>query len=252
MKHLIIEENYSHLYSQSQQEMYQDLTLSQLPGKYLGQRLKKFYEEAFSFWHFHWDKAFKEIGLNFEVTCEEFFRHEFILVLSYKKKIVGVALMDSFDLSNSIHRRHSYFKNYPEIIVEKLTKISHGALARTFGYLAVDPQYRKNYRLADILLGLAVNKVLSEPNPFLITYTRNTRKTHELTYRLGAIPVAEGLTIRGEGSDFVYFDRSSLKALLEHPQYSVIKSLWDRRIVDLSDEDNFNLYKGALNDESYL
>ncbi len=252
MRHFI-KEHYSHLYSQSQLEMYQDLSLYILPGKYWGKRLKSIYHQAFSFWHFHWNKAFTEINLQMSSTSEEFCRHDKAIVLVHRDKVVGLALVDRFDLTNPIHRKHNYFSNYPELIVEKLAQVSRGVITRTFGYLAIDPEYRKNYALADIILGLAVKEINCESNPFMITYTRNTRKTNELTYRLGAKCIGERLLVRGEDSDFVYFDHSSLEVLKQHPQFAVIDRLWEKRITDpLSEAYENQFLKGELNEESQL
>lgn len=245
-----IKDNFSHLYSQSQVEMYQDLSLYIFSGKYAGKALKRIYSEAFSFWHVHWSKAFDEIKLNFSSASDEFCRHDQIFALTFQDKVVGVVLMDSFDLTNVVHRRHSYFSNYPDLIIEKLAQLSGGGLTRTFGYLAIDPEYRKNYALADIILGTAIKRVTAEINPFMITYTRNTRKTHELTYRLGAKCIGERLKIRDEDSDFVYFDRSSLEVLKQHTQYPVMNFLWGKRITDIIYENQF--HKGEINEESHL
>lgn len=238
------------LFLPSQQEMYSGLSCYILSGKYWGWRFKNIYDQAFLFWHSHWAKAFSEINIEFSSTSEEFCRHEQFIALVYQDQIVALAMMDCFNISNPIHRRHSYFSNYPDHILEKIKSHSDGKPVLTFGYLAVDQNFRKNYHLADIVLGVAVKNLVHSSFPLMITYTRNTRRTHELTYRLGATSIERNINVRGEGSDFVFFSKDSLAVVNQHACRDVIQNLWDSRNCDtkiiLSNE---QLIKGDQSEE---
>lgn len=220
-----------------------------LPGKLMGAKYQDIYEEIFRFWIAQWQKTFSDLGINFAEVSDEFCRHEEITALLHEEKVIGCVLLDQFDLANQVHLKHHYFANYPKSVLEKLATISTGRPIMTVGYLALDPTYRQGQGVTDLILGLAVRRFLHSDCQALITYTRNTRRTHELTYRVGAIPVAQNISVRGEPSDFVYFDRTSIAKLNQHEHVEIMDKLWREKIfMESKNIQPINLNKG-LKDE---
>ncbi len=211
-------------------DIMRDLRYCLLPGKYCGLQHQSIYSDLFKFWQHHWSNAFLEIGVPFSMTSDEFCRHEEVTCLVYKNRIVACALLDYFDLESTVHKAQHYFLNYPEDILNKITALSAGHPVLSFGYLAVAPEFRGKFRLSDIILGLALVRMNESVSSLMISYTRNTRKTNDLTYRLGAKAIVRGLEIRGEPSDFVYFTGPDNSTLKSHDNYSQIKSLWHDKI----------------------
>ena len=207
-----------------------DLQYCVLPGKYLSQIHRQLYAEIFKFWHKSWSRTFSEIELPFAATSEEFCRHEEVTCLTYKGFVIACALVDYFDISNPVQQNHSYFANYPVDVLKKVNLASKNLPVFTFGYLAIDPDFRKQHALADLIVGLAVRRIQESANPLMITYTRNSRKTNDLGYRLGAHVLASNLVVRGESSDFIYFDTASMQTILHNESYSIMQKLWDEKI----------------------
>ncbi len=213
-------------------DLIQNLKFCHVSGRYFGSQLNDFYQEVYHFWKAQWLNAFNEINTEFSNNSEEFCRHSDITALLYKDKVVAITLLDVFDISNSVHTDHKYFSCYPADVLKLAKDLSGGAPVFTAGYLAIDPNFRKNYQLADVILGLAVKRLSESPFKIMLTYTRNTRKTHELTYRLGAKSFQQGVKIRGEDSDFVYFDHSSMDLVRNNEAYPLIEALWQQQIAD--------------------
>ena len=83
----------------------------------------------------------------------------------------------------------------------------------TMGNLTIAPGWRKSqigFGVSEILLGLATKRFLASPATALITYTRNNRKTHDLVYRHGGIPLLQGHVSYGHESDIIAIYRVQL------------------------------------------
>jgi len=237
----------------NQAETYPQLRCCVMPGKYFGYENLGLYSSLYSFWHQQWSETFSEIGIPFDQMSEEFCRHEEIVGLLYDDKIAAVVLLDCFNPSSIVHQKHRYFVHYPSWVVEKIQSISQGRPVLTAGYLAVDPAFR-GCSLSDVVLGLGVMRLKESPCDVMITYTRNARGTNQLTYRVGGQAIVQNQMVRGEPSDFVYFDESSPLVLEKNSVYGVIQDLWNRKIyIPSSNLQSLKQpsVKGTLNDIRY-
>lgn len=211
-------------------DFYKEIQYCVLPGRYSGSAHRSLYSDLYRFWRVSWAKAFFEINKQVSLPVNEFFRHEEVTCLTYKNSVVACALIGYFDIDNPVHLEHQYFENYPEEVLHKIKSLSNSMPVFTFGYLAIDPTYRKDHMLADIIVGLAVRRIQESENPLMITYTRNSRKTNDLGYRLGAKAIAKNHIANGESSDFIYFDSSSMQTVLHNEAINQINDLWRRRV----------------------
>lgn len=232
----------------SEQEFYDSIQQNQIkyvvvPGKHCGPEFVPWQNRLFDFWHKVWSDTFKQISIDFSPHSEEFCRHEEITSLVQGPNVIGVAATDVFDLSNPIHLKHHYFANYPDQVIHRLQNITGDRPVMTFGYLGVADSYRHKFGVSDLLLGLSFIRLLHSRAEIMITYTRNTRRTHDLTYRIGAKSIAKNLEVRGEPSDFVYFDRKDVETLMNHRLFAQMVHLWQNKIF----EPSFNLEKEKTN-----
>lgn len=201
-----------------------------LPGKYFGNTHAGIYRKLYEFWQWQWTATFNEIGLDFSPTSEEFCRHEEVTCIINNDQIVACALLDYFSIDDIVQSNHHYFNNYPPSVKSIIQRLSQDRPVFTFGFLAIHPDFRKHYCLSDVILGLAIKRVQELTDSILITYTRNTRRTNDLTYRLGAKTIVKDLIVRGEPSDFVYFNETSIESTNRHPLHPQILELWDKKI----------------------
>jgi hypothetical protein len=220
---------------------FYDLVCFELPGKNCEVNHRVQYQKLFDFWYRVWQQTFTEINLSFSQFSDEFCRHEYAIALFHKEEVIACVLVDQFDLQNKVHLKHHYFANYPEEVIQNLSNRALGKPIMTVGYLTLDKKYRKFDGLTDVVLGLAVKKFLESENHILISYTRNTRRTNDLTFRLGAKIILADVMVRGEPSDFVYFDKSSDKKFMEHSKYHIIMDIWESKFQKGPDKLNSTL-----------
>jgi len=206
------------------------------------------YESVFSFWHSQWANTFQEISLDFKMAENEFMRHLRADALFINNRPAAIVLVDELNPSLQVHKNHSYFHNYPPQILDKIAKLAPGDPVYTMSYLAVDQIYRKKYQLPDLLLSMTLQNLFYNQNRIVITYTRNLRKTNDLTYRLGAKSLAQSLVVRNEPSDFVYFDHECLHHLIRHQNFEqtqFLKNPKQNNRNKTSDIGNYVLQKGV-------
>lgn len=205
------------------------------PTKLFNRNYELTYENIFHFWKKNWKFAFSEIKKQFSDTSEEFCRHETAITLWINGQVIGCVLMDRFNICSAVHTQHQYFLKYPESVIEKIRRRSRDNFIQTVGYLTIDQNYRQQPGLTDLILAMAIKYFLESSDEILVTYTRNLRKTNELTFRLGAKNFAQNILINNEPSDFVYFDASSEDFLQKSPYNDLIEKIWKQRILILSE-----------------
>lgn len=202
-----------------------------MPGRYLGQNYKNIYSDIYQFWRSQWLNVFQEIHEPFSGGSEEFCRHEEVTCLLYKNKVVASALLDYFDINNSVYCKHSYFSYYPEEVIEKIKDLSEGKPIFTLEYLAVDPEFRKKFHFSEIIFALAVHRLQESNSSVMICCTRNSRKINELSYKLGAKPITQNYMVHGEPADFLYFNKSaSMPVVSQHETHGYVQKLWDEKL----------------------
>jgi hypothetical protein len=213
---------------------FQDFYCVLLSAKTLNSDCHELSEKVYDFWYQNWATTFSEIGHKFSATSEEFCRHDEVVALIHKNHVVACVLLDKFDLSSQVHLKHKYFLNYPETVLRQLRFLSAGAPVLTVGYLTIHAEYRGTLGVSDLVLGLAVKRFFESRCKIMISYTRNSRKTNQLTSRLGARTIEKNLTVNGEPSDFVFFDQSAYEILCTSPHSILIDLIWKDRLFNLT------------------
>lgn len=170
----------------------------------------------------------KEMGVHYsdEFMCQE------IVCIFHKDVVIGLFMFDWYNLSFAAHREHSYFRHYPPFILDQLQHLSH-AQVMTMGNLTIAPSWRKSqigFGASEILLGLATKRFLASPATALITYTRNNRKTHELVYRHGGVPLLQGHMSYGHESDIIAIYRETVKPTSITGIPELVELFWQNRI----------------------
>ena len=205
--------------------------------------------QIYNFWRSSWTKTFSEIDQSFSQTSEEYCRHHKVVSLRYQGEIIACALLDLFDLHSPIHKDHKYFLAYPENVFTDFLKLSEKGPVMTVGYLTVDPRFKLQPFIAQLLSGLVLKYYYSTDVQLLITYTRNTKRVNQLAFRFGGIPLAENLIAFGEPTDFVYFSQLQYQNLKLHPYYDDFYFFWNERLEIKNDNSLDKLNKRRPNNE---
>lgn len=193
----------------------------------------KLFNQVYRFWHSIWSKTFKELEGREVLYSDDFDRHDEITVLTSEQQIIGILLLNWYDLRCEAHRSHSYFSAYPELIVRKMLKDGDHMIF-TMGNLGVHPEWRKTKvgpLISDLLVGLACKRFLDSDGQRWCSYTRNDRKVNELCYRHGAKCLAADLTEHNVSVDIVSASREEIVVAHEPESGALIEELWAKRVI---------------------
>jgi hypothetical protein len=208
-----------------------------MSSKTVSPALQKIYDQAFNLWHKQWSQIFSEKGSAEELSSDQFLRQSEVSAIVIDDKVVAVFLFDWLDVSNSVHLKHSYFKPFPKEVID-------GLLASKFNevficsHLVVDPEYRKSKSampVAKLTVGLCLKRFKESRFKYLISYSRNSRRTNEMGYSFGALPFMQNLTAWDEPADFMYATKKSVSEAVPGPLTETISRLWTNRIQDTPD-----------------
>ncbi len=200
------------------------------PCKIFNSEYNELSYQIFHFWRHSWTNTFKQIDQDFSQTSEEYCRHHRVVALQYQGEIIACALLDLFDLHSPIHKEHKYFLAYPNSVYSDFIKLAEAGPVMTVGYLTVDPRFKLQPFIAQLLSGLCLLYYYSTETQLLITYTRNTKRVNQLAFRFGGIPIAENLMAFGEPTDFVYFTQQQFLFLKQHTYFDDFYNFWNERL----------------------
>lgn len=162
--------------------------------------------KAYKFWHSVWYTTYQELESCEKLYSDGFLDAKYIITVFENNECVGTSLLTQFDLSNLIHKEHSYFKAYSINSLEKLSKSFTNVLS--IGSVAIHPEYRK-MNLLELLIEESYKVFLRDNAQAMIAYTRNNRKVNDVSYKLGAFPIERDLINHNCKTDILYFDKEN-------------------------------------------
>ncbi len=81
-----------------------------LPARFCAKQYLPLYDQAFKFWYDNWTKVFRDIQAEKTVNADDFFRQDFIPVITYREHLVAIHLYTLFDFRTEAVLQHSYVK----------------------------------------------------------------------------------------------------------------------------------------------
>lgn len=229
----------------------EDINCYFLLGKTCTLQTSALYQATFLFWKNVLVQALKDDAKETDVHYSDEFMRQEIVCLTYKDAPIGIFMFDWFDLALASHREHSYFRHYPPFVVEQL-QLSHSQMM-TMGNLTIAPSWRKSnigFGISEVLLGLATKRFLASSASALITFTRNNRKTHELVYRHGGVPLLQGHMSHGHESDIIAIYRDTVTPTSVAGIPELVELFWQNKI-NLVPENYYCLETGAASSLLY-
>lgn len=236
----------------SPDELLNELYFVEVPGKNPSRAFQGYYTRIYEFWHAHWLRTFGEVNGITRLHSDEFCRQSEVSALFLERDPVAVFLYDWFDLRNAAHLEHSYFSRFPDIVLETLRQMEI-AEVMIINYLAVAENWRRTQNhvsLADVMMGLAVKRFVNSRFRYIVAYARNSRRTNDLMYNFGAVPVHQNLVAHREPSDFVLFDRHRLNFRVEPAVTDLIERLWSARMSDHGKLGVFESQKSQMSNDT--
>ncbi|MFV8250268.1 hypothetical protein [Bdellovibrio bacteriovorus] len=169
---------------------------------------KDLVEACYRLWRPVWSDTFAELSVQRDLYSEDFLDRE-LGGLFFNGQPVGFLLWRFFDLSRESHRGHSYFKNYSPELKELVRALGQTMI---ISYMTIDPAWRKSETdipVSELLISFSVKRFLESRAENLLGYFRNNRKTNEMFYRHGGIPLQKSTSAYNVDVDFAYITKAS-------------------------------------------
>lgn len=202
------------------------------------------YNQAYEFWrHFMGQEMRTENLTDIEnkLSSDGFMLFEDIYVLCDERDepenpgaelvVVGLFCFDTKDITSRAILDQSYFKSYPNNILEKyilpLDKIM------TIGHLLVHPDWRRSQigiGLSDILVWFMHQRFLESGSDLMIYFTRNNRGTNQLGTKFGGEIILQDYQYGGLAADVIATKPSNVVMDCGNQEVNQLSmSLWQNR-----------------------
>lgn len=195
-----------------------------------------YYEAAYLFWRDIILEGLISENLQQQaahLTSDEFVRQHEIHCLFNERQPVGLFAFCWMDLHYRATWQQNYFsQNYPEELLQRLCDQGH-KMVMTMGQLVVDPSWRRSKIgpcVSEILVSFAIKRFLESPASILISFSRNNRKTHEMSYRYGANPLIQDRLSYGIASDILAMYKDSVRPCAFPGIQEATDKLWQSRL----------------------
>lgn len=157
---------------------------------------------AYKLWRRNWVQTFDELGVQRKLTSDDFLHRE-LGGLFLGEQPIGFMLYHFINLEDEVWRETSYFNNYPDEI--KLLHTDRPERVMVISYMTLESEWRKSETdlpISELLTSFAVMRFLSSDAKRLIGYFRNSRKTNEMFYRHGGMPLVRASRAYNVDVDF--------------------------------------------------
>jgi hypothetical protein len=167
-------------------------------------------ERAYEFWHRSWISTFSNLQVDHDLRSDDFLDRE-VMALFDEDRPVALFFDSWFTIRNS-HLNHSYFKNYPKEVIEKMNSLKFKKFM-TLSYMTCDFDFRKSFTdvpMAELLFSLAVLRFQKSTYEHLVGYIRKDLSFHKAFARHGGNLLYTSKAYNVE-VDFLYFDQKSCR-----------------------------------------
>ncbi|MFM6927528.1 MAG: hypothetical protein ACKOX6_03650 [Bdellovibrio sp.] len=188
------------------------------------------FKTAYSFWKTQWHAFFAENQIAEHLVSDEFTRADSAGVLYYDDKIASIILFKERDLTLQCWLDDSYFKIWPEELLDKLAQ-DNFTKVMSAGYLTVHPLLRGDQfkpSLKNIMVALVGYHLTHTSSQAAICVTNNLKGVNGSTERSGWCLAATDLELFNHPVNlYVLTQDNARTALLEEsPVNQMVHSLY--------------------------
>ena len=187
--------------------------------------------KSYLFWKDFWLRIFQENGTNDTPNPDEFFRQDWLSVITRGKRGTVIALhtYTLFNLEQIAAREHSYVTgHFTQRYMDELQARGCRS-AMTMEYFAVASEWRSGQLgvpLASVLLGLGLNVARSLEIDVIMGIARTDVGVDKMTHKFGAITVDKGLQLHNTPCDLVAFFRENFQEHRDPQVREFTSTLW--------------------------
>lgn len=194
--------------------------------------------KAYQCWRQVWGHAFQtEMNVKDDLYSDNFTRKSHVACLFFGDEPLGVCTTNVLDLTLAQDLDDSYFKVFPETVMEKLKLESK--LVITCCNATINFTFRKN-RLGlpglDLLFGMMIHYLKSTPADVILGTARLEKGVEKVCYRTAATCLASNLpyTIPGQTIDLIGWYRDLDMNTWDPHLLEVTSYVWNKRTSIIS------------------
>ena len=139
------------------------------------------HNKVYDFWYRIWNEVFSQSESMESLDTDDFFRQQFVKVVTCEDEVVGCSFSTMFNLKNDFYKKHSYFSSFTPEVHEILKQ--NGQSAISVEYLTSHPDWRKRdigVSLGAVILGLDMKLMKSLGADLALGATRKDLKVNHL------------------------------------------------------------------------
>jgi hypothetical protein len=166
---------------------------------------------AYACWQETWGAMLRDLDGDELRFADDFSRQDEIGALFRDDEFVGLSAYRFVDLSLPWQRRDSYFRAWPESMLEQIAAASPRVCVGS--NLVVAPLWRgaiAPMRVSEMLLALAVQRYAESDAQVMLGTMRNDRRMNDLSYNMGAVALKTNVIHHNVAVDLVMFTRNTV------------------------------------------
>ncbi|MBY0554037.1 hypothetical protein K2P97_05890 [bacterium] len=207
----------------------QDLTLSVLKSSTYQQQNIELYNSSYNLWKTNWLNTLKKLDNIENLYSEDFTRHDFFVVISYKKEAIGLCCFRKVDLKVYATIEDSWFNPWPKDFLFQLAQDVDSAIVPS--WFTIHQDYRRSKGKTELNLAQILSEIMSlvtihENVDVTFSSPRKDRSVDKLLENAGAVAVFKDITYHGVLVDLVCFFIEEIKKVKFSSEASL---LWKKR-----------------------
>jgi hypothetical protein len=186
---------------------------------------------AYQCWSEVWKQTFTELEGRSTLPSDDFTRQDEIGALFHGYECIALFFSRQVDLSSPLARDDSYFSVWPK--EARRAACARGSRVWVSSNITIQPRWRKpaNVSLSGLVCGLIIERFLISDADVLVGTMRNDRKMNNVTYGLGAQPIAHDVIHHGVPVDLVAFYRDDcVRTPLDEQTEALVQALKPRAL----------------------
>ncbi|EQC46168.1 hypothetical protein M900_1750 [Bacteriovorax sp. Seq25_V] len=180
------------------------------------------YNQIYEFWKSQWSDV-----LGDKFCGDDFFRQEYISVITDDEKIAAIHLYTNFNSAFESNQDHSYFKDYPKDFFNKMRELNYLKYT-TCESLTVHPDFRKT-NLSRVLFQISFSLAPYFHSDALIGPTIIKNGASKTGQEAGAQVAFSQINYKGYECDILYYPKTCILIKQDQIVNHMVERLWKNR-----------------------
>ena len=207
----------------------------------LGSPDEPLYNQVYDFWKNTWKTIFEKVGSPEAWLADDFYRQDYIPVLTYRDEIVAAHYYTVFDTRDPSLKDLRYFSIFPQSSIDWLDSNQFSKIM-SMEFLTVAKNWRKgsgNISFAEVLIALGFNLMIEQNFDASVGVAVKGTGVDLMAQRLNCDLLTEDIK---RGNLQCCLVAQTADNVIKHPDFvsaALIKHLWENRQVTPTQDETF-------------